>query len=454
MATLLFSSNLWFWQGAADYFSPNVAYEPLLHTWSLAVEEQFYLLFPLILWALAARPRRVWIAVVALLSLASFLLALWGTRAAPMATFYLAPTRAWELGLGALLALGAVPPLRDPRLREAAAALGLGLIAGSLVLITDETPFPGLAALPPCLGAALLIWAGGAGPTLAGGILSGRLMVGIGLISYSLYLWHWPLLVGARLWSGLYEPALALRLGAIALAVLLAWLSWRFVERPFRARRGPGALSQRRIFGLSGAAGTALAAAALVLMHSGGAPQRVPAELLSQLDSAAARDPLDLACMRRQDATPCRIGMDGPAPDVLVWGDSHAGAMLPGIDAWLRGQGRAGLAVTKAACPPLVGIRRADKGQDHGCDIHNAQVLQFLAAAPEVETVVLPARWALVAEGRRAPGEPGKPALLARSGSAAPGLSQNGPLLAEGLEQTLSGLAAVGRDVVIIAGVP
>src|SRR5690606_30964736 len=167
-------------------------------TWSLAVEEQFYIFFPWFL-VLLLRWRRSWLAAaVALGAVASLGASILGTRLAPAAAFYLLPTRGWELLFGVALALNLVPPLASQRLREAAALIGMTMIVLAVVLFDAETPFPAATALLPCLGTALLIHASSGGETLVGRLLSLRGMVFVGLISYSLYLWHWPVLAFLR----------------------------------------------------------------------------------------------------------------------------------------------------------------------------------------------------------------------------------------------------------------
>ncbi len=183
-ATALFASNVWFWQ-TRDYFTQAAELLPLLHTWSLAVEEQFYIIFPLLLFALRRWSRATLTLVIAAGCTVSFFLSVLGVAWMPTATFYLLPTRAWELGIGALLALVSLPAASRP-LREAGAALGLAAILASVALIDVTTPFPGAAALPACLGAVALIWAGGQGPTYAGALLSLPAVAFVGLISYSL----------------------------------------------------------------------------------------------------------------------------------------------------------------------------------------------------------------------------------------------------------------------------
>jgi peptidoglycan/LPS O-acetylase OafA/YrhL len=237
------------------YFGGPGELNPLLHTWSLAVEEQFYLVFPLLALMLR-RWIRGWpfVAVIALLSLASFAIAEWASLHHPTAGFFLIVTRAWELGFGVLVAIALARGLRWSQGVAGWVALGgLSAILFSTYSFNDATPFPGVNALLPVMGAAAVILC--AGPqNLVGRILSLPPFVGSGLISYSLYLWHQPLFAFARLVAPDLSKGNWL-IGAMGvLSGLLAWGTWRFVEQPFRTT---GGFSRSAIFGL-GAAGIAL----------------------------------------------------------------------------------------------------------------------------------------------------------------------------------------------------
>ena len=277
LSVIVFASNIFFWQ-TTDYFARAAEENPLLHTWSLAVEEQYYMLFPLILLLLwRFRGRRAALLGVALLTAGSLALAEIGWRAAPVANFFLLPSRAWELGLGALAALhlqrrGADAPA--PRGAGALAALGLAMIVASVFIYEPDTPFPSVYALLPTVGAVLVILYARPDAS-AGRLLSLRPMVFLGLISYSAYLWHQPLFAFARLES-FGPPAPALMLGLSVVSLGLAALSWRYVEQPFRDRaRLPGPLILRY----------SLAASAALLLIGAVAPMlarietRYPAEL-------------------------------------------------------------------------------------------------------------------------------------------------------------------------------
>ncbi|WP_020394057.1 acyltransferase family protein [Thiolinea disciformis] len=269
IAVILFVSNLLFWK-ESNYFSPDAEVLPLLHTWSLAVEEQFYVLYPLLLIVLLKNSRKLMGLVLMGLALASLFLSEYLWRAAPEANFFLLPSRAWELLVGALAALyGAQVAHHTGLFKELAAALGLVLIALGIFFIHDDLPFPSVYSLIPTLGAALiLLWADQ--HTYVGRWLSLKPWVGVGLISYSAYLWHQPLFALTRLWLA-DEPNQWLMLGLIGLTLSLAYMSWRFVERPFREK---GRFTRRQVFSFACLAALAFVSIATILLYSKGLPAR------------------------------------------------------------------------------------------------------------------------------------------------------------------------------------
>jgi len=330
-----FSANLFYW-AQVGYFDTAADTKPLLHLWSLGIEEQFYILWPVLL-LLAWKRGLNLVLVAALLAIVSFLVNVGGLAQHASATFYSPASRAWELLLGAGLACLHARPGASlhlmPRLRLAPNSLawsGAILLAAGLALITREHRFPGWLALLPAVGALLLI---GAGPQAWFNrvVLSNRLLVWVGLISYPLYLWHWPLLSFARIVES-REPAPAIRAGALLLAILLAWLTYRVLERPLRT--GPPA---RRVAALC-ALMLACAGGGGYIYLNDGLPARKPIQ-----DSQANQQALIIfEDKARADACKKRYGFESVYeycvmsdatrdPSVVLLGDSHAYHVLYGL---------------------------------------------------------------------------------------------------------------------------
>ncbi|HYE52312.1 MAG TPA: acyltransferase family protein [Azospirillaceae bacterium] len=399
VAATLFVSNLLFWW-ETDYFDGSAELKPLLHTWSLSVEEQFYIVFPLFLAAVHRWAGGRFTAAVLPVALGSFALALWGMGVDASATFYQAPTRAWELLIGSLLALGAVPALRGRGAREAAGVLGLALVAWPVLGYSAETPFPGLAALPPCLGAALLIHAGqgdAATRPLATRLLSARPMVAVGLISFSLYLWHWPLLVFAR-YLAMRELTALETAGIVALTFAAAWASWRWVEQPFRHRTP--ILTRPRLFaGATAVMASATAAGVAIAMtgnwvglhwrqEGGEAARLVAYGNYPEIDGFS--DPCFLALKRRtgEFSRETCLAQDPARRDYLLIGDSHAAHWWPGLERTYRGVNfpRA----TAAGCRPLLDRTTSPSPN---CAWMNAHLFREYIPGTRPDGVILAGRW-------------------------------------------------------------
>ncbi|MEM8850545.1 MAG: acyltransferase family protein [Pseudomonadota bacterium] len=400
VAAAFFASNILFWI-EAGYFDAAAYTKPLLHTWSLAIEEQFYIFVPLILMALA-RFRRSAVLWIGLLTLASFALSALTTERAPTSAYYLLPWRAWELGLGALLALVTLPPLRAPLLRDAAALSGLGLIVLAIGTLDKTTAFPGIAALLPVLGAGLVIYAGASGPGRIGGLLGSALPVWIGKRSYSLYLWHWPLVVGfAYMTMDLPGPLAAA--GLFVASVILADLSYRFVETPFRQSPGTRA-GLRRAFVGAGTVTAMLVALAMVPVLRDGLPGRLPPEAATLAAFGQDRHAGARACERRQNAKdwtePCLFGADsaGP-PSIVLLGDSHGPALLPALDQAARMVGLSGKLLAHDGCPNFPDFQVFWTGEDHDCAPYIDTTWDGLLADPDVDLVVYTLRAQMYVHG-------------------------------------------------------
>jgi peptidoglycan/LPS O-acetylase OafA/YrhL len=448
-ATTLFASNVFFWL-EAGYFDVAAERKPLLHTWSLAVEEQFYLLFPLFLLLLLRwLPRRL-VLVTLGVTLVSLLASEFVLRHSDSAAFYLAPFRAWELGLGALLALsgGSARPRSWPA--ETAAWLGTSLIFASVAWFSWRTAFPGLHALVPCAGAALVIWSGGG--SSVGRLLSARPVVFVGLVSYSLYLWHWPLLVFAR-HLAVRELSSLERTGVLLASVAIAIASWRYIERPFRG--SAGLLRRRTLFGVAAAVMAVLCAMGLAAALRDGWPQRFDPVARRFLAAGDDRNPRQATCSMLtagdlRAGRACRLGAaDGREPAFIVWGDSHADMLMPTFDRLARASGRSGLYLGRIGCPPLLGVERHDL--PFGCRDFNDAARALIEASPAAR-VVLVARWSHFTREPTHGREERTRVVITDAESTRAEVAANDAVLVRGFERTLDFLRS--REVFVVATVP
>jgi peptidoglycan/LPS O-acetylase OafA/YrhL len=395
VAQALLVANFYF-HATAGYFSAPAETKPLLHFWSLAVEEQFYLLFPLLLAGFGFARRQALKLIVGAVALGSFAISVVGAFRFPDAAFYLLHSRAWELAAGALLALhGGRLPLPD-RWSPAIGWLGLALMIVPVFVYTSETVFPGLAALPPCAGAVLVIWATGRNDGLLKTLLSWRPVVFIGLISYSLYLWHWPVQVYAHYWLTGSSPVVV-RIVVLGLCFGLAVLSWRFVELPFRARRW---FTSRRA-AVGGAIGVTAGIALMgtIVSSREGLPGRLPEQAVryaAAYDDRPTAEEADVSTetLESGQLPPLVPGVTGPIR-VLLWGDSHARVVSPAVEAVAAQYGLRGYRATRGATAGLLGWGDADSQE------HNQTVLEWIERN-RPDTVILASRWATVLQDKAA----------------------------------------------------
>lgn len=386
ISSTLFLSNVDFYL-LSGYFSPAAELKPLLHTWSLAVEEQFYIAFPPLLWLVHRFARRLLMPLLLLVFLLSLLLAQLYLPRDPTAVFFLSPFRVFELLCGVTVSLMTLPAIfARPEARGLAVGAGLAMIALALATYSAETPFPGVAALLPAVGTALVLLAGRGGDSRPARLISSPPFLFFGAISYSLYLWHWPVFSYLRVLSTDGMPSMPVILMALGLAVLAGWLSYRLVEQPF-ARRSIRHTPLIRM-GLAGMCAMCLIAAGI--RGAGGLPSRFPPDVLTFFDGAKDYSPERFRCHRGTGdldyAETCVLGAAGADPHIVVWGDSHGTELAYALAGMLEKDGQALRQITASACPPVVGVDVPDRPN---CAAVNAGMLEGIAGDPGIRTVIL-----------------------------------------------------------------
>jgi peptidoglycan/LPS O-acetylase OafA/YrhL len=451
-AAAVFASNIFF-SFHAGYFRDADEFVPLLHTWSLGIEEQFYILWPLAgVLLYRAGFRKPGTAILIMVGIAASLaVSEYGARSwrAPQ-MFYMLQSRAWELMLGAFLAMGVLPAANRWQ-REAVGIAGLALMAIPVMLFSSDTPFPGLHALVPCLGAAFILYSGQHAPTMVSRLLAWGPFVFIGLISYSLYLWHWPLFVFAKnyLERDLTRAEAVL---AIVLSVGVATISWRFVERPFRYPAGSA-----RQLAFAGGLGSLLfvAAIGMSLKLSNGLPQRLDSETERFYTASRSHNPLRRYC-HVNDAVPAAASRciepqpSGGAPGykVLMWGDSHADALFPAAVAIAQQFAVSARQTSKSGCPPLLNVSRVGTASVH-CREFNDAVMRMIAA-DRPKLVILAARWSQYVRADPS----GKQTLLIDEHDQTADVETSRKIMARSLALTLKTLEGLGVAALVVGQAP
>ena len=394
----LFGSNVLFWLDSG-YFAAAAEEKPLLHTWSLAVEEQYYLVFPIFLFFAFryGKNKAFWtIVVVAAISLA---LSEWGWRNKPSANFYLIPTRAWELFAGSIAAF--IVTKRGVQSNNLLSLSGLSLIIFAIFSYDETTPFPSIYALVPVIGVVLLVLYAGK-TTLAAKLLAARIFVGVGLISYSAYLWHQPLLAFARIRS-LDQPSLILMSSLVVVSLLAGWFSWKFIETPFRDKEKFG---KKKIFLLAAISSAVLITFGLVGHQTSGYETRYSNKLASIFENAKERNPYYQICHLPNGGSSahpikgCTDFFVDNSASVMLIGDSHLEAIGTQIQRRLKDQGIGSYNVSSGSCVSLKGFYLVGATLANDCHRYNQQMLEY-AREIGIETVILISRFPFYVQGSR-----------------------------------------------------
>jgi hypothetical protein len=417
----------------------------------LSVEEQFYLVFPLILIACKHRSKAFLLIAAAALCVVCWIGVGIVENAYPNATFYWAFARAWELGLGFVTMLCAHRYKSTVPAKKAISSVGLILLVG--VLAFGDSTDNAFIRLFACFGTAMVLFGTELETVPVAKLLAWRPLVLVGLISYSLYLWHWPCLVLTQYYFA--RPLDTVESFAVlGVVVVLSILSWRLIEQPFR---NGFPMRTGSLIALGSGVSFAVCLAGLALVFFNGIPERLsnPAQraLMAVADAEQRYVPnCEVAPSDIMSIGQCKVGQGLGSPTFLLWGDSHAEALGPAFEA--APLSRRGVLATKSACPPLIDVRRVDLPSSHQCREFNDAVLTYLQVHPEITTVILAARWSVNANGTRYKNEPGGEILLADDALVATQAADNFEIFERGLNRSVEALRKLSRQVLIVGPIP
>ena len=449
IAAALSYSNLFF-LSQAGYFEAPSTLKPFLHAWSLSVEEQFYLVLPILLVVLYRFAKSKLPLALVVLTILSFGQNVITLSQNPDSAFFLAYLRAWELLIGSFLAIH--PFKFYSWVQHVLSVIGLAMILGSVFAYSEATPFPGAAALLPVFGTAMIINSGIFETSITGKLLRLQPLVFIGKISYSLYLWHWPMIVFAKYYL-IREITNTDILIILTLMLIVSIFSWRFIEIPFRSRN---LLKKPRIFIFAGSMIALVLLSGLAIEIQQGFPSRINKALLPKESSWNSEWKGWGKCLNdkvkpSEKLITCPLGEKGRPADFLVWGDSHGKALASAVNRSAAKTGTSGSLIVRSGCPPLLGVDRQGRNQE--CYQHNNKVLEYINEHPEIKKVILVGRWSISAVGSRYKTEDGPNTQLVDITNAAHSAT-NASVFETGLDRTIDELIQLDREVIITYPIP
>ncbi|PMP90196.1 MAG: hypothetical protein C0173_04785 [Desulfurella sp.] len=465
MFTVFYLSNIYFMRLKGGYFAPDVDSLPLIHTWSLGVEEQYYLFYPAFLVIITKWLKKRYVLWVSIALVVSFILNIYLVKVDPEADFYLFFTRIWEFAFGGLVALGAFPRLNSNIFGKILAWIGLIFILTAVFLFKKTTPFPGYAALLPAIGALLIIYANTYSENCLKRLLSTKSFVFVGLLSYSLYLWHWPILSAYRYFAPVLPQNIddLLLIAALILTFVLSYLSYRFIETPIRLKDFKA--NPKKLFIPIFAVMILIASCGYYLEYHDGLPGRYPKELQKIISAPTDKNLDDSKYMDLKpnevvwDKYPTLGDNNAPHYTFVVMGDSHADALSPGISLLAKQLGIKGKLLAASGNPPLFGV---NWGSDDTLSQVKSKYLELIKAHPHIKEVFLVARWGIYANGYGYIYKDGQfvdnteesLALWDKHSKTHDNISNNPKVLERGLIRTLKVFHEMNIKVYIVSDVP
>lgn len=454
-ASSLFYANFHFmWKGG--YFDAPIESNHLLHMWSLAVEEQFYIAIPILLalfWRFTRLPLRWLLAICMLVSFVYSEILL--NNGLEQRAFFDPFSRSWELLAGATLSLFHInkKKVQSPRYSNAISVIGILLLSYCFTEYSEVTRFPGVYSAIPVIGTVLIIHTAGSKGNFIGLVLSLSPARLLGMISYSLYLWHWPLFSYFNYYN-IVPISDIQRALLVTASIILAYISWTFIENPTR-RMGYRLPSIK----VSVAGVLALLAPLAVSIHvenRQGIPERFSEDihtLLSAKNDSPSFSECEIISIYDTNLKKCIINQNietGPA--FILWGDSHGEALLPAAEKAASDLGINGVAITQPGCPTIIGVNQVREGY-RDCSEKAVAVLEYIRQTPSIQHVIIASRWALYATGSRYKAEPGNPVKLVSQQERYHSLD-NETLVINGLGEALQKLRDQSLDVTVIEQVP
>lgn len=453
IAVSFFASNILFNQDKqTGYFNGAADEKPLLHTWSLAVEEQYYLFFPVFIILFWKVGRNKLLLMIVLITLMSLGLSDYASRQGWLGNFFLIPTRAWELLIGSILAFFTVSKSKflqvSPTNSTLLSLVGLSLLMISIFVFDSSVRFPSIFALVPTIGTALII-AFPDSNKWSSHLLSNRLLVGIGLISYSTYLWHQPIFVMAKITS-IYPLTKTILVLLILLTIVLAYFTWRFIEQPFRNK---SLVSQKKIFSITAVGSVLLIITGLLIIKNDGFENRFSPKINQWLNPQVADK---VSCIDQfspieiRNGVMCKAGNMAQSPTFAVIGDSHAEAMLQALNHQALIEKRSFFMVSGGWCAPLLDFAGTNKYFASCRETQNAG-LNTLAENKQIKTVILIAEWPNYTEGYR---WGSNPTAYFDAQSTHIDIQHNPEVFERALKRTIDLLMKYNKNIVIVKTVP